>query len=178
MNARKTQPLRIDYPIHWFVILTIVFESVIVWLFFTAYANAADNWKVLWLVVSPLTGLLIGLFLVPPMLTHHLAGERSLRLRMGLLINETVPYSWIKEVKQTSVHRGGLRVGIGVRYFHISRILFVTSAFSSLVTMKLDGQHDMGRFRKKQVEEIVISVRYASPVIDTLRGRIGVPKGD
>jgi hypothetical protein len=155
-----------------------MFESVIIWLFYTAYANAVGDWRLVWVIVSPLTGLFVGLFLVPPMFTHHLAGEKSIRLRMGFLINETVPYSWIKEVKETSVHRGGLRVGIGVRYFHISKMLFVTSSFSSLVTMKFDGEHSMGRLRKKRVEEVIISVRFATPVIETLRERIASAKGE
>lgn len=176
MNPRKTAPVRIDYPKHWFVIMTIVFEAVVVWLFYTAYSGAVGDWQTVWLVVSPLTGVLIGLFLVPPIFTSHLAGEKSIRIRMGLLMNETVPYSWIKEVKQTSVHRGGIRVGIGVRYFHISRMLFVTSSFSNLLAIKLREEHAVGWLRKKRVEEIVLSVMFAPPVIETIRDRAGLPK--
>lgn len=177
MTARKTEPARIDYPVHWFVILAVVFEAVIVWLFYTAYGNAVGDWKLVWLIASPLTGVLIGLFFIPPIFTHHLAGEKGIRLRMGLLINDTVPYSLMKEVRQTSVHRGGIRVGIGVRYFHISRMLFVTSSFSDLVTIKLKGEHLIGRVRKRRVEEIVISVMFSAPVIETLRDRAGLAKG-
>ena len=177
MTAVKTEPLRIDYPKHWFVIMAIAFESVVAWIFYTAYTNAVGDWQLIWLVVSPLVGILTGLFLIPPVLTYHLAGEKSLRLRMGLLINDTVPYSWIKEVKQTSVHWGGIRVGIGVRYFPISGVLFVTSSFSNLVTLKLNGEHTIGRLRKRKVEEIVLSVGFAPPVMDALRERTGLEKG-
>lgn len=178
MTARKTEPLRIHYPKHWFVIMAMVFESVVAWLFVTAYTNAVGDWKLVWMVASPLTGVLMGLFLVPPIFTHHLAGDKSLRLRMGLLINDTVPYSWIKEVKATSVRSGGIRVGIGVRYFSISRMLFVTSSFSSLIVLKFDQEHVMGKLWKKRVEEIVLSVVFAPPVIEAIRGRAGIGAGD
>lgn len=178
MNARKAEPLMIDYPKHWFFILAVVFEGTLAWLAYTAYANAAGDWKLMWLVVSPVSGILIALFLVPPMFTHHLAGEKSLKLRMGLLINATIPYAWVRQVKHTSVHWGGIRVGIGVRYFHISRILLVTSSFTELVSIKFDEEHIMGGLRKRRVEEVVMSVKHAQPVIEALRERARLAKGD
>ena len=113
----------------------------------------------------------MGLFFIPPLFTHHLAGEKSLRLKMGLLIDATVPYSWMKQVKDTSVRWGGVRVGIGVRYSPITRMLFVTTEFDDLVSIRLDGPHTMGRLLKRQVEELVLSVSLRSKLVDLVRVR-------
>jgi len=178
MNVSKNEPLRIDYPKHWFVIMTIVFEAVAAWLFYTAYTNAPGLWRDAWIIISPVIGIFAALFLVPPMFTHHLAGAKGIRIRMGWLINITIPYAWIMEVKETSVPRGGLRVGVGVRYFPISKALFVTSSFSSLVKLKLDGEHELGGIlRKRHVEEIVLSVSYTPALIEAVRARAGLAKG-
>ena len=173
----KREPIRIDYPKHWFVVMAIAFEAVVAWTFYTAYENAESSLRTAWMVTSPVIGVLFAVFIVPPIFTHHLAGEKGIRLRMGLLINETVPYARIREVRETSVHRGGLRVGVGVRYFPISRVLFVTSSFSRLVVLKLDGEHMMGKLRKKSVEEIVISVTSTPNLVEILRERAGIQKG-
>jgi len=177
MNVAKHEPLRIDYPKHWFVILFLVFEGVVVWLFYTAYSNAIGPWRTLWMVVSPAVGVLFLLFLLPPVLTYHLAGAKGLRIRMGWLINTTIPYAWITSVKETSVHRGGLSVGVGVRYFPISKALFVTSSFANLVILRLDGEHVIGRIRKRRVEEIVLSVSYIPAMIEAVKERANLTKG-
>jgi len=177
MNITKNEPLRIDYPKHWFVILFLVFEAVVVWLFYTAYSSAVGPWRILWMVVSPAVGILFLIFLLPPVLTYHLAGAKGLRIRMGWLINTTIPYAWITNVKETSVHRGGLSVGVGVRYFPISKALFVTSSFTNLVILRLDGEHVIGRIRKRRVEEIVLSVSYIPAMIEAVKERANLTKG-
>jgi len=177
MRIAKNEPLRIDYPKHWFVILILVFEAVIVYLFYTAYSGAVGPWRTLWMVVSPSIGVVFLLFLLPPVFTYHLAGEKGFRLRMGWLINTTIPYGWITNVKETSVHRGGLSVGVGVRYFPISKALFVTSSFTNLVVLRLDGEHIIGRIRKRRVEEIVLSVSYIPSMIETVKERANPAKG-
>jgi hypothetical protein len=96
---------------------------------------------------------------------------------MGWLINTTIPYAWITNVKETSVHRGALSVGIGVRYFPISKALFVTSSFTNLVVLRLDGEHAIGRIRKRRVEEIVLSVSYIPAMMETVKERANLAKG-
>ncbi len=177
MNIAKNEPLRIDYPKHWFVILILVFEAVVVWLFYTAYSSAVGPWRTLWMVVSPSIGVVFLLFLFPPVLTYHLAGEKGFRIRMGWLINTTIPYGWITNVKETSVHRGGLSVGVGVRYFPISKALFVTSSFTNLVILRLDGEHVIGGIRKRRVEEIVLSVSYIPAMMESVKERANLTKG-
>jgi hypothetical protein len=177
MRIAKNEPLRIDYPKHWFVILFLVFEAVVVWLFYTAYSSAVGSWRTLWMVVSPSAGVVFLLFMLPPVFTHHLAGAKGILIRMGWLINTTIPYVWIANVKETSVHRGALSVGIGVRYFPISKALFVTSSFTNLVVLRLDGEHVIGRLRKRRVEEIVLSVSYIPAMMEAVKERANLRKG-
>ncbi len=177
MPAKKREPVRIDYQKHWFVILALVLEMIVAWVFYAAYSSPESTFRTAWLVLAPVIGTLLFLFLVPPMFTHHLAGEKGLRLRMGLLINATIPYSNIKSAKETSVHKGGLRVGIGVRYFPITKALFVTSAFTNLVKLELDGQPRVGRLLKRPVEDLVLSVSYVPGFLDVIAERAGMEKG-
>ncbi|MBN1678209.1 MAG: hypothetical protein JW880_06680 [Candidatus Thermoplasmatota archaeon] len=173
MTTRKIEAEVIRYPKHWFALLAVVFESVLLYLFAAALLNRDTVIREFWLVFCPIAAALLFLFLVPPIVTNHLAGERAIRIRMGLLINQSIPYDWIDEVKETSVNRGGLRVGIGVRYFTISKLLFVTSGFSSVVLLKLDGEHEVGRLWKRKVEDIVLSVSNLPRFMEVMRSRIG-----
>ncbi len=157
--------------------MLLVFEAVVVWLFYTAYSSPVGPWRTLWMVVSPAVGVISLLFLLPPVLTNHLAGVKGIRIRMGWLINTTIPYEWITDIKETSVHRGGLSVGVGVRYFPISKALFVTSSFTNLVILRLDGEHVIGGIRKRRVEEIVLSVSYIPAMMETVRERANLAKG-
>jgi hypothetical protein len=177
MARTKGEPTKIEYPKHWFVILAILLWLVDLLAFCSAYVAEESDWRTSWLIITPLVAALIFLFFVPPMFTHHLVGDRGLLIRMGLLINLTVPYEWIVEVKETYVHRGGLRIGVGVRYFPISKALFVTSSFSTLVKIRLDGEHAIGGVRKKRVEEIVLSVKSVNLFLDALTERALGQKG-
>jgi hypothetical protein len=177
MGTRKIQAEVIRYPKHWFAVLALAFESVLMYLLATALVDPDTILREFWLVFCPIVAGLLFLFLVPPTMTNHLAGEKALRLRMGLLINQSIPYEWISEVRETSVSRGGLRVGIGVRYFPISRLLFVTSGFTSVVLLKLDGEHQLAGLMKRRVEEIVISVSDLPRFMEILRTRIEAPGG-
>ena len=177
MARIKSEPTRVDYPKHWFVILAILLVLVDILAFYSAYVSEESDWRTSWLVTTPVIAVLIFLFFVPPIFTHHLVGDRGLLIRMGFLINLTVPYQWIVEVRETSVHRGGLRIGVGVRYFPISKALFVTSSFTTLVKIKLNSEHMIGGIRKKRVEEIVLSVKSANFFLDALTERALGKKG-
>jgi len=176
MTSRKTEAEPIMYPKHWFAVLTIAFESVLTYWFVSALVDPDTVLREFWLVLCPVVATLLFLLLVPSLLTNHLAGERALRLRMGLLINQSIPYEWVKEVRETSVNRGGVSVGIGVRYFPISKLLFVTSGFTSVAQIKLDGEHELGGLRKRNVESIIVSVSDLPRFIEVMRSRTK-PKG-
>ena len=176
MTPAKNEPVRIDYPKRWFLLMAVVVEAIVAWFFYGTWGAPEGAWRTLWLVISPIVGALAFVFLVPPLFTHHLAGEKGLRLKMGLLLDSTVPYAWIKDIRETSVSRGGMRVGIGVRYFGIGRVLFVTSSFTDLAKVTLDKEHLMGRFLKRPVGEIVLSVNYMPSLMDTVRTRVKGPE--
>lgn len=177
MTTRKIEAEVIRYPKHWFAVLAVIFESVLLYLFATVLLDRDTVLREFWLVFCPIVTALLFLFLVPPIMTNHLAGEKAIRIRMGLLINQSVPYDWIDEVKETSVNRGGLRVGIGVRHFPISKLLFVTSGFTSVVLLKLDEEHEFGRLRKRKVEDIVLSVSNLPRFMEVMRSKIGAKEG-
>jgi len=177
MTARKFKAEVVKYPKLWFALMAVIFESVLgYWLVWSLLEENAVL-REFWIVFAPALGVLLGLFLIPPLFTNHLAGEKALRLRMGLLLNTSVPYIWIKEVKETSVHRGGMRVGIGVRYFPISGLMFVTSGFSSVAVLKLSEPHEVGRLWKREVEEIVMSVSNLPRFMQIMSARLGAEEG-
>ncbi len=151
--------------------MAIVVEGITAWLFYAALSFPEGSWRTIWLIVAPVLSVLAFLFLVPPLFTHHLAGEKGLRLKMGLLLDSTVPYAWIKDVKETAVSKGGLNVGIGVRYFPIAKALFVTSSFRNLAKVTLKEEHQMGRILKRPVSEIILSVSYMPALTEPIRVR-------
>lgn len=177
MSTRKIQAEVIRYPKHWFAVMAIIFEPVLLYFMSMAILDENAVLREFWLVFCPIVAILLFLFLVPPIFTDHLAGEKALRLRMGLLLNQSIPYDWIREVRETSVSRGGFRVGIGVRYFPISRLLFVTSGFTSVAVLKLNGERELGGILKRKVEEIVISVSNLPRFMKIMRSRMSGPGG-
>jgi hypothetical protein len=176
MNAKKTPAVRIDYPKHWFMLGTIVWVVGTAVLTYLAYDSVEDSTKLFWVAATFLEAAIMFYLFVLPLFTHHYAGAKGLKLRMGALINETIPYDWIKEVRETSVHWGGVRVGIGVRYASLMEVLFVTSSFTTLVAIRFDKEHNLGRPIKRPVKEIVLSVKSASSFIDLVRQRAGMEK--
>lgn len=176
MTAAKRKVLEFAYPRHWFVTVTVIFESLAAYLFLFALLDPDAILRGVWLVLGPAIGIFSFLFFVPPLFTKHLAGERALRIKMGLLIDTTIPYAVVKEVKDTTVHRGGVRVGVGVRYFPISKTMFVTSSFSDLVMLRFHDEMLMGRFVRKPVEELVLSVNNKSLFIETIKVKAGLMK--
>jgi len=173
MPVPEAKVIRIDYPKHWFVIGTIFWAAATTVLFYMAWIATEDITRNFWLAAGVIEGILVFLFFVPPLFTNPTAGQKALRLRMGLLIDAAIPYAWIKGVKETAVNWGGIRVGVGVRYNGITRTLFATTEFSILLSLKLDSSHLIGRLLKRQVQEVVLSVKSTAMLADLLRERIG-----
>ncbi len=169
--TRKFGTTRMDYPKHWFVLGSFVWAVATFMLFYLATTSKEDGVRDMWLALGSVEGALLFLFFVPPLFTYHVAGERSIRLRMGLLMDATIPYSWIREVRETTVRWGAVRVGIGVRYTTITRALYVTSEFEGLVSIGLDGPHTLGRVLKRQVEQIVLSSSFRQKLVHHLRDK-------
>jgi len=174
MAVPQAKLVRIDYPKHWFVIGTIFWAVATTVLFYMAWIAKESITRDFWLAAGVIEGILVFLFFVPPLFTNHTAGQKALRLRMGLLIDAAIPYAWIKGVKETSVNWGGIRVGVGVRYNGITRTLFATTEFSTLLSLKLDSPHLIGRLLKRQVQEVVLSVKSTGMLAELVRERIGL----
>lgn len=177
MTAARKSVKEFRYPIVWFAILAFTFEALGIYVFAAALIDPDAVLRGAWLVVGPLIMALATFFFLPPIFTKHLAGERVIRIHMGLLIDATIPYAVIKEVRDTSIHRGGVRVGVGVRYFPITKAMFVTSSFSDLVRLKFHDEMLIGRFSKKPVEELILSVSNKSQFMETVKVRAGLMKG-
>lgn len=171
MTAKKVQPTRIDYPKQWLMFGTFVWAVATTLLAYLALSAMTDVIRAMWIAVGLFEGILLGYLFVPPLFTHHMLGAKGLRLHMGLSINETIPYEWIKEARETSITWGAVRVGVGVRYSPIMKVMFVTSSFQSLVKLKLDKEHRIGSPFKRPVEELVLNVHSATLFMDQLRER-------
>ena len=174
MMARKVPTIKLEYPKHWFLVGAIVWVSLTIALLYLSLSSVEHSIAVFWIAAGVLEGVAMFLLVVQPLFTGHVAGAKALKLRMGLLIREDIPYEWIKEVRQTSIHRGAFRVGIGVRYAPIMKALFVTSSFRDLVVVRLDKEHVMGRLMRRPVLEIVLSVTSSQMFIDAIKQRIGM----
>ncbi len=176
MTAEKKEAIRISYPKHWFLMGTLMWALVTAVLGYIGFTSPTRATTLIWLTITGLVGILGFVFFVPPLFTSHWAGEKSLRFRMGLLVDIPIPYSWIREIRQTNVNWGGVRVGIGARYSSLSKTLFVTSEFSNLVALRLDGPHQLGRILRMRPEQIVVSVDAPWKLIDLVRKRAGLPE--
>ena len=172
--AEKLEAVRIPYPKHWFAMGTIMWAVATTILVYLSSTAPTEGTRLFWAIVSAAEGVALFLFFVPPLFTSHWAGKKALRLRMGLLMDASIPYDWVKEVKQTNVNWGGVRVGIGTRYSALSKTLFVTSEFRDLVAIKLDGEHSLGRVIKVKPEQIVLSVQEPWKLMELLRDRTGL----
>jgi hypothetical protein len=177
MKAIKSEAVKISYQKHWFALGTATYVAMTAALFYLSESSVEDSTKIFWFGAGLTEGILFFLFIVPPLLTSHLAGDKGLRLHMGLLIDETIPYDWIREIRETSIHWGAVKVGIGVRYSAITRALFVTSSFNNLVVIKLDKEHMIGRVFRKPVSEIIVSVSFAKGFLDAMSQRAGLERG-
>ncbi|MBU0684701.1 MAG: hypothetical protein ABIE25_04375 [Thermoplasmatota archaeon] len=177
MKAVKSEAVKISYQKRWFALGTATYVAMTAALFYLSESSVEDSIKIFWFAAGLAEGILFFLFIVPPLLTSHLAGDKGLRLHMGLLIDETIPYNWVREIKESSIHWGAVKVGIGVRYSGITRALFVTSSFNNLVVIKLDKEHMIGRVFRKPVSEIVVSVSFAKGFLDAMSQRAGLERG-
>jgi hypothetical protein len=95
-----------------------------------------------------------------------------MRVRMGLLINATVPYESVTEVRETSVKRAALSVGLGVKYSSILATVFVVSSFGDFVSVKLDKPRRLGGLMGPEVSQIVLSVSDKALLMTTLEERL------
>lgn len=177
MPARAAPAIRASYPKHWFLLGTMAYIPLVAVMIYLGFDAIEESTRLFWVAIGVTAGVLLSLFFLPPLMTSHLVGERSLRIHMGLLIKADIPFTWVKDVRQTSIKWGGVRIGIGVRYSAISKTAFVTSAFKNLVTIVLDDEHDIGGFLRPKVSTIVLTVDDSAAFMKLLAERISTTTG-
>ena len=166
--------VRIDYPKLWFAAGAAIDAVAMAVMFFLAYDAVEDFARIMWTACAVLIcGPLLLLF-VPPMFTSHHAGEKGLHLRMGLLMNTTVPYRYIKGVTDAKVTYGSIMVGIGVKYVAKKKTVFVTASFKDLISIKLDGPQQFGSLMRPLVDQIVLSVKDKEGFVSIIKDRAGL----
>ncbi len=171
MQSMKLATVKIGYSKRWFIAGSVACAAIIVLALMLASAAMEDFTVIFWLAVAwSITALLV-LFPLPCVLTYHLAGEKSFRLRMGFIMKVDVPYAIVREVSSGEIKRGILSVGIGVRYNDKAGTLFIVSTFDNIVSLKLREELRVRAWRPP-IHEIVFSVENAEDTIELLSSRI------
>ena len=176
MQAEKLETVRIGYARRWFVIASTVCIVAIAVALYLAIQSLEDFTTAFWLIVAASITVLLILFPLPCVFTHHLAGERFLRLRMGLIMKVDIPYLAIREVSREDVVRGFLSIGLGVRFKERAGAVYVVSSFDKIIALRLKKELKLRAWRPA-VHEIVISVEDDEQAIDVLSRRIASAGG-
>lgn len=171
MAARAVPVVRVGYPKLWFVVGTVALAAATAYAAWSALVSIEDFGTMFWTGTAVVAGALMGLLFLPPIFTSHRLGAREVRLRMGLLMNVAVPYEWITEVRTTTVKRGTLSFGLGVRYSSVMSTVFALSSTEGLIALRLDSDHDLGGFLRPRVSQVVLSVRDPEGVMSVIRER-------
>lgn len=176
MQSWKLATVRIGYAKRWFILGNVACAAMITLALSLALVAVEDFTVAFWLVVAVSVAALLILFPLPCIFTYHIAGERSLRLHMGLIMKVDVPYSIIREALRGEIRRGILSVGIGVRYNDKTGTMFVVSSFDNIVLLKL-GEELKVRAWRPLVHEIVFSVKDAEGTIELLSSKMKRDEG-
>ncbi|MGD9962606.1 MAG: hypothetical protein AB7S97_01710 [Thermoplasmata archaeon] len=174
MPPVAVQTVRVDYPKLWFAAGSAVGAAAMAAMLYLAYDSVELFGRVFWAACALVICVPILLMLVPPMFTCHYVGEKGLRLRMGLLMNTTVPYRYLRGVGDSKVSYGPLTVGIGVKYVPKRKLVFVTSSFKHLVAIRFDGPQQLGSPMKPLVDQVVLNVRDKEGFVALIRDRAGL----
>jgi hypothetical protein len=173
MAARAVPVVRVDYPKLWFVVGAAVLAAATAYAAWSASDSIEDFGMAFWTGAAAVTGTLMAAFFLPPLFTSHRLGAKGIRVRMGLLIDVTIPYEWVSEVRTTTVKRGAMSFGLGVRYSGITATAFVLSNFTDLIALRLDTEHQLGGFLRPKVSQVVLSVKDPEGTMRVIRERSG-----
>ena len=176
MQPEKLETVRIGYQRRWFIIGSAACAAIVVAAAYLAASAVEDFTSAFWLIVAAAVLALLLIFPLPCIFTHHVAGERMLRLRMGLIMKVDIPYLAIREVFRRDISRGFLSVGIGVRFKQKTGTVYVVSSFDNTLALKLKEDLKLRAWRPP-VHEIVLSVEDAEATIDLLSSRIASTGG-
>jgi hypothetical protein len=171
MLSMKLATVRVGYAKRWFIVGSVACGAAIVLALALAFTAMEDFTVVFWLVVAWSITALLALFPLPCVFTHHIAGERSLRLHMGFIMKLDVPYSAVRKVSAGEIRRGILSVGIGVRYNDKTGTVFVVSSFDNIVSLELSEELRIRAWRPL-VHHILFSVENAEETIELLSSKM------
>jgi len=175
MGPVAIQAVKIEYPKRWFAAGTAVDLIAMATMIWLALDSVEDFARILWSACAVLICIPLLFLFVPPMFTSHYAGEKGLHLRMGLLVNTTVPYRHIKGVADAKATFGSVMIGIGVKYVSKKKTVFVTASFKDLISIRLDGPQQFGTpLLRPVVEQIVLSVKDKEGFIAVIKDRAGL----
>lgn len=174
MAARAVPVVRVDYPKPWFVVGAAALAAATAYSAWSASVSMEDFGVAFWTGAAVVTGVLMAAFFIPPLFTSHRLGAKGVRVRMGLLIDITVPYEWITDVRTTTVKRGALSFGLGVKYSSAVATAFVLSTFTDLIALRLDSEHKLGGFLRPEVSQVVLSVKDPEGTMRVIRERSGL----
>lgn len=178
MQHGKKQPTAvIEYPKIWFGLGAIVCTAGIVASAYLAHESLEEFSRTFWMIVVSAIAIFLVVFITPCLITTHIAGEKGLHLRMGILINATVPYAAIREIAPDTVRRGALTVGIGVRHKEKLGTVFVVSSFRNLVTIRLNRELRLGGLLGPTVGQIVLSIKDVDSFLSTVALMSGTEEG-
>jgi hypothetical protein len=168
MHAEKKPSFEVEYPKMSFKIGAVGSVIGIALCVYLSSEALEDFAQTVWLVTAVGLAVFLGTFITPCLLTSHAIGEKGVHLRMGLLINTTVPYDAIREMAPDTVRRAAFTVGIGVRHKERSGTVFVTSSFRNLVSIKLNRELKLGGILSPTVGQIVLSVKDVDGFLSTV----------
>ena len=167
-HAKKQPTAAIGYSRAWFALGAVVCTVGIISSAYLAYGSLEAFTRTFWMIVGSALAIFLVVFIVPCLITTHVAGEKGLHLRMGILINATVPYDAIREIAPDAVRWGALTVGIGVRHKQKQRTVFVVSSFKNLVIIRLNRDLRLGGMLGPTVSQIVLSVKDTDSFLSTV----------
>ena len=171
MQPGKLETVTIGYARRWFAVTCAICAAAIVVALFLAIDSLEDFTTGFWLAVAASVAVFLILFPLPCMFTHHTAGERFLRLRMGLLMKVDIPYLAIREVSRTRVYRGFLSVGLGVRFKPKTGVVHVVSSFDKVISLKMKSELKLRAWRPP-IHEMVLSVDDVDTAIDFISRKL------
>jgi hypothetical protein len=143
---------------------------------FLAFDALEEFARTVWTVTAIGLAVLLAVFIAPCMLTSHALEGEGLHLRMGLLINRTIPYSAIREVAPDTARRSVFTTGIGVRHKEKSGTIFVTSSFSDFVSVRLNRELKLGGVLSPSIGHIVLSVKDVDGFVEEITTVGGIGK--
>jgi hypothetical protein len=174
MPAVAVGAIRVDYPKRWFAIGSAVDAAAMAAMLYLSYGSIEEFSRYFWAACAVLVCVPILVVLVPPLFTSHHVGEKGLRLRMGLLMNATVPYRYISGITDSNVRYGPFTVGVGVKYVPKKGLVFVTSSFAGLVAISFHGPQQLGGALRPMVTQVVLSVKDKEGFVALVRDRAGL----